>query len=65
MLSDFKTEVETFLAETGTPPSKLGRGALRDPNFVANLRDGMEPRERTRAKVLAWMEGHDLEGAAA
>lgn len=51
MLSDFKTEVETFLEETGVSPSRLGRAALNDPCFVFGLRNGAEPREATRQKV--------------
>ena len=51
MLSDFKTEVETFLEETGVSPSRLGRAALNDPCFVFGLRNGAEPREATRKKV--------------
>lgn len=62
MLSDFKTEVETFLAETEVSASGLGRAALGDPNFVANLRAGMEPREKTRSKVLRKMSALRSQG---
>lgn len=54
-LSDFKTEVETFLEETGVSPSRLGRAALKDPCFVFGLRNGAEPREATRKKVCEEM----------
>lgn len=37
---DFKTLVETFLAETGMAPTALGKAALGDPNFVRELRAG-------------------------
>jgi len=55
MLHEFKTKVETFLKETGISPSFLGRKALNDPGFVFGLRNGLEPRESTRAKVLKEM----------
>jgi hypothetical protein len=56
MLSEFKSEVEKFLNETGIAPSRLGREALNDPGFVSGLRNGMEPREGTRSKVRGKMQ---------
>ncbi len=51
----FKTEVEAFLEVTGTRISMLGRGATKNPSFVAHMKDGMSPELRTVGKVRAWM----------
>jgi homoserine dehydrogenase len=51
MMNDFVSEIETFLEETGTTPSKFGRLALNDPGFVFRLRSGGECRPSTMEKV--------------
>jgi hypothetical protein len=49
------TLVDRHLRRTRTPPSRFGRDALGDPNFVFNLREGREPRSRTRRRVEAFI----------
>lgn len=49
-------EVETFLKATGMPPTRLGRDAVRDPQFVFDLRRGRQPGDRVRNRVRAFME---------
>ena len=51
----FKTEVDAFLEVIGTKISVLGRGATKNPSFVAHMKDGMSPELRTVGKVRAWM----------
>ncbi len=51
----FLGEIEQFLARTGTDPTTLGKGALADPNFVFDLRQGRAPSTRTIDKVRNWM----------
>ncbi len=46
-------DVERYLRQSGTKPSRFGREALGDPAFVAALRRGREPRAATAAKVRA------------
>ncbi len=53
--------VELYLRRTRTPPSRFGRDALGDPKFVFNLRDGREPRRRTRQRVIAFISARDDE----
>lgn len=48
--------IEAYLRRTKTTPTRFGREALRDPNFVFNLLDGREPRKKTVRKVLAFIE---------
>ena len=54
----FEAEVDAFLEVTGTKISVLGRGATKNPSFVAHLKDGMSPELRTVDKVRAWMAKH-------
>ena len=48
-------KVEVFLRRTGMPATKFGRLAARDPRFVADLRNGRLPRERTERRVEHFM----------
>jgi 2,4-dienoyl-CoA reductase-like NADH-dependent reductase (Old Yellow Enzyme family) len=48
-------QIEAYLRRTKTTPTRFGREALGDPNFVFNLLDGREPRKKTVRKVLAFI----------
>jgi hypothetical protein len=48
--------IDCYLRRTKTSPSRLGRDAVGDPNFVMNLRDGRQPRQATLDRVLAFIE---------
>lgn len=54
-LAAFKAEVEAFLERKGIEPTTFGRDALKDPNFVIDLRAGRSPHLRTIEKVRAFM----------
>ena len=49
-------DVESFLQRTGMSPSKFGWIAVKDPNFVRNLRDGRQPRFETAKRVSEYMQ---------
>ena len=49
-------EVEKFLRRSDTAPTRFGREAVGDPRFVFDLRNGRDPRPRTVARVLAYLE---------
>jgi hypothetical protein len=49
-------EVEKFLRQRGIAPTRFGREALGDPRFVFDLRNGREPRLRTVARVIAYLQ---------
>ena len=51
--------VETFLRRHRMPATKFGRLAAHDPRFVLDLRLGRIPRERTEARIRAFMSGFD------
>jgi hypothetical protein len=50
-------EVEKFLRQSDIPPTRFGRIAMGDPRFVFDLRRGRDPRPRTIARVIAFLEG--------
>lgn len=50
-------EVEKFLRQNDTPPTRFGREAVGDPRFVFDLRNGRDPRPRTVERVRAYLEG--------
>lgn len=51
--------IEKHLRQTGTPPTRFGRDAVGDPRFVADLRNGREPRGSTEQRVRAYLEISD------
>lgn len=51
------SEIEKHLRQTGTPPTRFGREAARDPRLVHDLRRGREPGRRLSERVRAYMTG--------
>ena len=50
------TRIQHHLRRTGTTPTRFGRDVVGDPRFVADLRNGREPRDGTAARVHAWLD---------
>jgi len=50
-------DVEKFLRQNDTPPTRFGREAVGDPRFVFDLRNGRDPRPRTIERVRAYLQG--------
>ena len=50
-------EIEKFLRQNDSPPTRFGREAMGDPRFVFDLRNGRDPRPETVARILAYLEG--------
>ena len=48
--------IDRYLRTTKSSPTRLGRDAVGDPNFVMNLRDGRQPRQKTLDRVIAFIE---------
>jgi hypothetical protein len=48
--------IDHYLRRSKTSPSRLGRDAVGDPNFVMSLRDGRRPRQATLDRVIAFIE---------
>lgn len=54
--------IDFYLRNSKSSPSRLGRDAVGDPNFVMNLRDGRRPRQATLDRVLAFLEREEERG---
>lgn len=48
--------IDLYLRRSKIAPSRLGRDAVGDPNFVMNLRDGRQPRQATLDRVVAFLD---------
>jgi hypothetical protein len=55
-LNMFRKRVETYIEAHGLAPTAFGKFFAGDPNFVADLRAGREPRQATQRKVLDAMK---------
>lgn len=53
--SQFREQVEAFIADHGFKPTEFGRQAVGDPSFVLGLRRGRSPTLATADKVLSFM----------
>jgi 2,4-dienoyl-CoA reductase-like NADH-dependent reductase (Old Yellow Enzyme family) len=51
--------VESYLKRSGTPATRFGREAVRDPRFVFDLRKGREPGRRIIRRVCAYLESRE------
>ena len=47
--------IEAYLKRSGTPATRFGREAVRDPRLVLDLRRGREPRAIMVARVEAYL----------
>ena len=56
------SEIETFLGATGLSPTGFGRLAMRDRNFVFDLRAGREPRRSTERLARAQLASYHARG---
>jgi hypothetical protein len=54
--------IEDHMKAKRMTPTRFGREAVGDPLLVSNLRDGREPRPRTVARVLDYIERSSGEG---
>lgn len=49
-------KIDRFIRKKRMTPSRFGRDAVSDPNFVHNLRDGRICRQHTIDQVLRYIE---------
>lgn len=49
--------IRRYCEQTGMAPSSFGRRAVNDPRLVADLRNGRQPQQRARARVVAYVNG--------
>jgi hypothetical protein len=55
-------KIETYLRSTRMAPTRFGREAVGDPQFVFNLRDGRRPRRCTVERVLRYIDPNEGDG---
>lgn len=53
--------VELYLKKSGTPPTRFGREAARDPRLVFDLRNGREAGPALTGRVAAFIEQREAE----
>lgn len=64
LATKFLNEIEAFLERQGLSATAFGRLALKDPNFVGDLRAGRKPNLGVVERVQNFMAAQ-TEGAAA
>lgn len=64
IITAFKRRVEAAIEAHGLAPSTFGQAAIGDPNFVADLERGREPKMSTIAKVDAHIAALEADAAA-
>lgn len=55
-LEQFRLRVASYIKRNNIAPTAFGRDILNDPAWVARLMAGLEPKDRTRNKVLEAMK---------
>jgi 2,4-dienoyl-CoA reductase-like NADH-dependent reductase (Old Yellow Enzyme family) len=48
--------IETYLKASGTPATRFGREAVRDPRLVHDMRKGREIGPRVAKRIIAFIE---------
>ncbi len=56
-------KIDRFLKETGMPPTRFGREAVRDPRLLADLRKGREVGQRLQNRLEHFMNIQQEGGA--
>lgn len=54
--------IERYLRTSGTPPTRFGREAVRDPRLIFDLRKGREPGAAMHARLCAYLDGREQAG---
>jgi hypothetical protein len=54
-----RRRIELYLRHSDMPPTRFGRDAIGDPRLVRDLKNGRELREKTLARITAWLERHE------
>jgi hypothetical protein len=59
--TDLLRQIERFISDTGTTPTRFGKDAANDPTLVFDLRKGRELRRATEAKVRGFIQRQILQ----
>ena len=52
---NLRKTIETYLKSSGTPATRFGREAVRDPRLVHDMRRGREIGPRVAKRILAFI----------
>ena len=55
---EFLEKIESFLRENNMAATTFGVLSNKEPNLVFSLRDGRECREKTRARILDFINNY-------
>ena len=50
------SRIERHLRRSGTPPTRFGREAARDPRLVFDLRLGRQPRSELAGRLATYLD---------
>jgi hypothetical protein len=56
---ELRRRIELYLKRSGTPPTRFGREACRDPHLLKDIRNGRILGDRVAAKITTYLEAHD------
>jgi hypothetical protein len=63
--AQFISEIDAFLERSGMTATSFGWNALKDPNFVGDLKNkGRQPTLGVVGRVQQFIRNHDAEAAA-
>jgi hypothetical protein len=51
--------IDRFVRAKRMTPTRFGREAMGDPNFLLDLRDGRQLRPATTRKLEAWLDAQE------
>ena len=60
----FLADIEGYLTAAGMDPTTFGKRAMKDPQFVFDLRKGRVPSATTLDRVWGWMRDNAPEKVA-
>lgn len=58
IMSRLLSDIEAFCATSGMSETAFGWAAVRDRSLVSDLRDGREPRKKTRERIRSFIENN-------
>lgn len=54
--------IERYLRRSGTPATRFGREAVRDPRIVRDMRNGREPGPNMIARLSNYLDSAEMGG---
>jgi len=64
-MTNLLDSIETYLADTGMSASSFGREVMGNPNFVFDMRSGLDYRRSTAERVVAYIAANPAQTESA